>query len=320
MSRDAGDLPAADALPTRADVLAAARRIRDAVRVTPVLRSDALDALSGAHLLFKCEHQQPGGAFKLRGASHAVARLPTSVAHVCTHSSGNHGAALALAARARGMRCTVVVPEGAPRAKLENMRAAGADILRCAPTQAAREAGLAELVADTGAVPVPPYDHADVIAGQGTVALELLEQAPGLDAIVVPVGGGGLLAGTLLAAAGRCAVVGAEPAGADDTARSLACGRRLTDMQPDTICDGLRATVGVRNFQIIRRAACPVLTVDDDAVREAMRLIARHLGERVEPSAAIALAAVLGARERFAGRRVAVVLTGGNLDEDAPCG
>ena len=301
---------------THAAVVDAALRIADAVEQTPVLRSDVLDERCGVKLHFKCEHLQAIGAFKLRGASHALASLDMAQASagVCTHSSGNHGAALALAARQRGIACTVVVPEGANAQKLANIQQYGARIVRCAPTQAAREQTLSEIQAQTGAIPIPPYDHPDIICGQGTAALELLQQQPDLEGLLVPVGGGGLLAGSLLAADGHCPVWGCEPAGADDTARSLAAGKRLTDLQPQTICDGLRAVVGRLNFSVIQQHGAQILTVDDEAVIEAMQLLWRHLKQTVEPSAAITLAAVLRHPEQFRGRRLGLILSGGNVD------
>src|SRR5688500_6520666 len=240
-------------LPVFDDVLAAAARIAPHAHVTPVLRSRSLDALAGAELHFKAEHLQRVGAFKFRGACNAVwALAPEAAARgVVTHSSGNHGAALALAARSRRIPCHVVVPEGAVPGKLAAIEAYGAALHRCAPTQAAREAACAELQQRTGAVLVHPYTDPQVIAGQGTAALELLNASGPLDAVIVPVGGGGLASGTALAVAalspqGRLFL--AEPAGADDTARSLQAGERIATFAPDTLCDGLRALVGAPNL------------------------------------------------------------------------
>ena len=299
-----------------ANPVEAMARIAGVVRRTPVMRNDRLDTESGASLWFKCEHLQYTGSFKFRGASHAVSRLDDDCPGVATHSSGNHGAALAAAARVRGFGADVVMPENAVAVKVESVRRQGGTVHFCAPTQAAREQGLAELVA-RGRVAIPPYDHDDIIAGQGTVGLELLAQAPNLDVVVAPMGGGGLLSGITLAAA-RVAphvqVVGAEPAGADDAARSLAAGERVTQHSPHTIADGLRALIGVRNFAVLSGAGVPVLTVSEDAIISAMSWLWRELKQVVEPSGAVALAAVLQNRERFAGRRVGVVLSGGNLD------
>lgn len=309
-------------LPTYAQIQDAAARIAPYARVTPVMRSDALDGLAGAQLHFKCENLQRGGAFKFRGACNAVWALDEAAAArgVVTHSSGNHGNALALAAATRGIRAHVVVPEGAVRAKLEAIERAGAVLHRCAPTQAAREATTAQLVQDTGAVLVHPYADTQVMAGQGTLALELLVQAPDLDALVTPVGGGGLASGVAIAAHAQrpaLALYAAEPAGADDAARSLVRGERVTDVVPDTVCDGLRALVGEPNLQALRAHRIDIITVSDEETIAAMRLLWQELKLVVEVSSATAFAAILKARERFAGRRVGVVLTGGNVDLDA---
>ncbi|WP_049620701.1 pyridoxal-phosphate dependent enzyme [Frateuria defendens] len=310
------------ALPGLEDVRDAAARIAPYAVVTPVLRSAALDALAGAALHFKCENLQRGGAFKFRGACNAVWSLSAAEAArgVVTHSSGNHGNALALAAATRGIAAHVVVPEGAVQAKLDAIERAGAILHRCAPTTAAREAKAAEVQAATGAVLVHPYADARVIAGQGTLALELLAQAGPLEAVVAPVGGGGLIAGVAIAGHGvqpALAVHGAEPAGADEAARSLARGERVTDFVPDTLCDGLRGTLGVPNFAALRAHGIAITTVTDAECIAAMRLLWRELKLVVEVSSATVLAAVLKARGRFAGQRVGLVLTGGNVDLDA---
>jgi threonine dehydratase len=272
-------------------------------------------------LHFKAEHLQHGGAFKYRGASHAVWMLDEAAAArgVVTHSSGNHGRAVALAAAARGIPAHVVIPEGAIRSKVRAIEAAGAHIHRCAPTQAAREAETERVQAATGASLVHPYADPRVIAGQGTVALELLRQVSALDVLVVPVGGGGLASGcTVVAAALRpgMPVVGAEPSGADDTLRSLRAGQRVTDVVPETVCDGLRATVGAPNFAILRAHGVEVLTVTDAQVLAAMHLLWSELRQVVEPSSAIVLAVVLANPEVFADREVGLILTGGNVDLD----
>ena len=309
-------------LPTAGDVLTAAARIAAHAHCTPVLRSRALDEIAGCTLAFKAEHLQRGGAFKFRGACNAVRSLPADAAGkgVVTHSSGNHGAALALAARDRGTPCHVVVPEGAVAAKLANIERHGATIWRCPPTQAAREATCAQVQADTGATLVHPYADAAVIAGQGTAALELLGQTGPLDTLVVPVGGGGLAAGTALALAANapgCRLVLAEPAGAADTARSLGAGRREIDFSPDTVCDGLRGALGAPNFELLRDAGAEVVVVGDAATLAAMQLAWRVLKQVIEPSSAIALAAVLAEQRRFAGHRTGIILSGGNVDLEA---
>ena len=310
------------ALPVADDVLAAATRIAGHADLTPVLRSRTLDAMAGCQLLFKAEHLQRGGAFKFRGACNAVWSLSEAEAAqgVVTHSSGNHGAALALAARTRGIACHVVVPDGAVAAKLANIQRHGATLWRCEATQAAREATCAQVQQATGAQLVHPYADARVIAGQGTAALELAGQAGAPDVMVVPVGGGGLAAGTALALAAvapDCRLVLAEPAGAADTARSLAAGERRIDFVPDTVCDGLRGAVGAPNFELLQAAGAGVVVVDDDATIAAMRLAWQVLKQVVEPSSAIALAAVLAEPARFAGKRVGLVLSGGNVDLEA---
>ena len=310
------------ALPGFADLLAAAARIAPHAQVTPLLRSRTLDELSGAQLFFKCENLQRAGAFKFRGACNAVWALPEDEAAggVVTHSSGNHGAALALAARTRGIAAHVVVPRGAVPAKLAAIAAYGATVHECAPTMAAREAMAAQVQVDTGARLVHPFTDPLVIAGQGTAALELLAQAGTLDLVLTPVGGGGLVGGTAIAVAARggdARVIGAEPAGASDAHDSLARGERVTEHPADTVCDGLRGTIGEVNFALLRRYRVEVLTVDDAATLAAMRLLWQRLKLLVEPSSAIVLAALLQHRERFAGRRVGLLLSGGNVDLDA---
>jgi len=311
-----------NALPDLDAIRDAAARIAPHAVVTPVLRSAALDVLAGAELHFKCENLQRGGAFKFRGACNAVWSLTEDeAAHgVVTHSSGNHGNALALAAATRGIAAHVVVPEGAVQAKLDAIARAGGTLHRCAPSQSAREAMCAEVQARTGAVLVHPYADAWVMAGQGTIALELLRQAPTLDALVTPVGGGGLAAGVAIAAHALkhgLALFAAEPAGADDAARSLAAGSRVAAMTPDTVCDGLRALVGEPNLDALRAQRVEVVTVTDAETIDAMRLLWGELKQVVEVSSATVLAAILKQPRRFIGKRVGVVLTGGNVDLDA---
>lgn len=310
-------------LPGPADVRAAADRIRGHVHRTPVITCSSLDRMSGARLHFKCENLQKVGAFKFRGATNAVLCLTDEQAArgVATHSSGNHAAALALAAARRGVPAHIVMPRTAPAVKKAAVAAYGAHIVWCEPTVAAREEALAAVVAETGATFVHPYDHPDVIAGQGTAALELLEDVPDLDLLVAPIGGGGLLSGTTLAAAGRARVLGAEPAGADDACRSLRDGHLYPSVAPRTIADGLLTSLSERTFAILRGAAgvpCVerVVTVSEEAIVAAMR----HLFERaklvVEPSAAVPLAALLSEALDVAGARVGVILSGGNVDLD----
>ncbi|WP_062353721.1 threonine/serine dehydratase [Pseudoxanthomonas mexicana] len=309
-------------LPTFDDVLAAAARIAPHAHATPVLRSSALDAMAGCELHFKAEPLQRTGAFKFRGACNAVWALDDASAArgVVTHSSGNHGAALALAARTRGIPCHVVVPKGANAAKLANIARYGAHLHTCEATIDAREASAARVQAETGATLIHPYTHPHVIAGQGTAALELLNAHGPLEALVAPVGGGGLLSGTAITAAATapgCRIVGAEPEGAADTADSLAAGERRIDFVPDTVCDGLRGTLGEPNFALLHAHHVEVLTIPDTETLAAMRLLWQCLKLLVEPSSAIALAAVLRHRDRFAGQHVGVLLSGGNVDLDA---
>jgi threonine dehydratase len=239
---------------------------------------------------------------------------------VVTHSSGNHGAALALAARTRKIPAHIVVPEGAVAAKLANIDRAGGILHRCAPTQAAREEACEKVQRETGATLVHPYADARVMAGQGTIVLELLQQIPHLDTVIVPIGGGGLASGCAIALAAlspQARLVGAEPAGADDAFQSLQRGQRVTDIVPHTICDGLRATIGEPNLALLEAHRVEVITVDDAATLAAMRLVWTELKQTIEPSSAVVLAALLAQRERFAGQRVGLVLSGGNVDLDA---
>lgn len=301
---------------SHADILAAAARIAPFALHTPMKSSEALDALSGASLFFKCENLQVGGAFKFRGAINAVFALDeaTAACGVITHSSGNHGAALARAAKLRGIAAHVVVPEGAVPAKLEAMRAAGAIVHRCAATQSAREAMTRDLIAETGATLVHPYEDPRVMAGQGTATLELLTEVPALDAVIAPIGGGGLIAGTAIALDPvDIPLYGVEPEGAADTLASLLAAERITHLVPDTICDGLRAVVGVPNFAIIAEHVLQVLTVSDAQCRDAQAMAAEYLGMVIEPSSATVLAAVLANPALFAGKRVGLILTGGNV-------
>ncbi|HXO99517.1 MAG TPA: pyridoxal-phosphate dependent enzyme [Luteibacter sp.] len=308
-------------LPTFADVRDAAARIAPHALVTPVMRSDRIDALVGAPIVFKCENLQRGGAFKFRGATNAVWSLTDEEAAqgVVTHSSGNHGNALSIAARTRGIPAHVVIPEGAVKAKVDAIIAAGATVHRCAPTTAAREAMAAELQASTGATLVHPYADARVMAGQGTLVPELFRQVPGLDTVLFPVGGGGLASGCSIAAHGidpGIVLFGAEPEGADDAARSLEADERVGPFTAHTVCDGLRTLIGEPNFHALRDHGVSVLRVSDAEAIAAMKLLWSELRIVVEVSSATVLAAALRYPERFAGRRVGAVLTGGNVDLD----
>ncbi len=307
--------------PTLDDIQEAHERIRGAVHETPVYSSSLLDQRVGGELFFKCENLQKVGAFKARGASNAVLSLDEAEASrgVATHSSGNHGAALAMAAARRGISAHIVMPSNAPAVKKAAVAAYGAEVIECEPTLAARESTLAELVADSGASVVHPYADPRVIAGQGTVALELLSQLEQLDQVVVPVGGGGLLSGVALVVKHlrpEVEVVAVEPAGADDAFRSFGLGTLQPQTSPDTIADGLRAGLGEINFRIIQQHVDTIITVEDHTIVEAMKLQWSRLKTVVEPSGAVSFAGALEYPERFAGRRSALVITGGNVDLD----
>jgi threonine dehydratase len=297
------------------------QRIAPHTHRTPIYTSSLLDDIAGARLHFKCENLQKVGAFKARGACNAVFSLSDGEAAkgVATHSSGNHGAALAMAAARRGIAAHIVMPDNAPRAKRDAVAAYGATIVECASTQVAREQTLDELVARIGAHVVHPYNDARVIAGQGTVGLEILEQLEDLDAVVVPVGGGGLLAGVALAVKSlnpAIEVIAIEPAGADDAFRSFGLGRLIPQTSPNTVADGLRAGLGELNFRIIQKHVDTILTVEDSTIIEAMKLMWSRLKTVVEPSGAVSFAGILEHPERFKKRRVALVISGGNLDLD----
>lgn len=284
-----------------------------------------LDKLSGRELFFKCENFQKVGAFKFRGACNAVLRLPADVASrgVVTHSSGNHAQALALAASIRGIDAHVVMPHNAPTVKRRAVEHYGAKIYPCEPTLAARETLAAQVIQETGATLIPPYDHPDIIAGQGTMAIEFIEQAEGLDAIMAPVGGGGMISGISIAAKAidsTMRVFAAEPAGADDAARSLAARRLIPQTSPDTVADGLLTSLGEWTWPIIRDHVEHVVTVTDEQILAAMRLVWERMKIIIEPSAAVAVAAVLcdEFRSLTGISRVGVVLSGGNVDLDRP--
>jgi len=299
----------------------ARRRIAPHIEETQVMISYPLDELAGALLYFKCENLQLSGSFKIRGATNAVFSLSEAEAArgVVTHSSGNHGAALALAAQMRGIRAWVVMPRNAPQVKVRAVEAYGADISFCEPTLAAREAAAAELLRSTGGTLIHPYDDDRVIAGQGTAALELLEEIPDLDIICAPVSGGGLLSGTAIAAKSlrpEIVVIGCEPANADDAARSLAAGQLEPGSTKFTIADGLRATLSLRTFAILRERVDRILLVTEQEIVESMHLITEHLRSTVEPSGAVAASPALHRQIEGEDLRIGIILSGGNLDPD----
>jgi threonine dehydratase len=306
-------------LPDLKAIHEALRRIEAQIHRTPVLTCASLDEMAGAPLYFKCENFQKCGAFKFRGAANAIALLSEAEARrgVVTHSSGNHAAALSLAARARGATAWIVMPWNAPESKRAAVQAYGGRITECAPTMAAREAAAREIIERTGAVMVHPYNDARVIAGQGTAALEFLEQVPGLDFILSPVSGGGLLSGTAIAAKSLrppIRVIGCEPKNADDAWRSLASGRIEPMEQPDTIADGLRASLCERTFAAIRAHVDEVALVSEEEIVEAMRHVWERMKIIIEPSAAVAAAVAVFRKVDWQGKKVGVILSGGNVD------
>lgn len=308
-------------LPTLVDIQQAATRIHPYAHRTPVFTCTSLNQMVGAELFCKCENLQKVGAFKFRGACNAVFALSEAEAQrgVATHSSGNHGAALALAARLRGVPAWIVMPETAPAVKKTAVAGYGGHIVFCAPTQADREAMLAQVTAETGATFIPPYNHPQVIAGQGTAALELCADVSGLDVIMAPVGGGGLISGTALAVAALSPgtrVIAAEPSGADDAYRSMQAGHIIPSVQPKTLADGLLTSLGELTFAIIQQHVEQIVTVSEAAIVKAMRTVWERMKIIIEPSAAVPIAALLEKRLDLTGQRIGVILSGGNVDLD----
>ncbi|MBI2994505.1 MAG: pyridoxal-phosphate dependent enzyme [Gammaproteobacteria bacterium] len=312
----------AQAVPTIDDIRAAARRIAPYIHRTPVLTCRGIDELAGGNLVFKCENFQKVGAFKMRGASNVVAQLDPAVRQrgVATHSSGNHGAALALAARNFGIKSFVVMPENASEVKKRAVAAYGAEITYCGPSLESRDRVLSGVVARTGATVIHPYNDYRIIAGQGTAALELLEDFDDLDVVMAPVGGGGLISGTAIAAKAllpRTQVIGVEPEEVDDALQSLRSGLIMPATDRRSIADGLLASLGNRTFSVIRGYVDDIVTVSESAIIQAMRLIWERMKIVVEPSAAVPLAALLTGKFDLRGRRAGVILSGGNVDLDA---
>ncbi len=308
-------------IPSIESIREAAVRIKPYVHRTPVFTSVIVNGICGAELFFKAENMQKVGAFKARGAVNAVFSLSEKEVSygVATHSSGNHAAALAYAAQCRGVKAYVVMPENAPAVKKAAVAGYGAEITYCAPTQQAREEALDNLVRHTGAVFIHPYDNFNVISGQGTAALELMDQVPDLDTVLAPVGGGGLLSGTALAVFGlnpAVDIIGAEPLEADDAFRSLQAGKIIPVEKPNTIADGLRTSLSELTFHIINTHVAAIKTVDESAIIEAMRLIWERMKIVVEPSAAVTLAVLLTRREELQGFKIGLILSGGNADLD----
>ncbi len=309
------------AAPTIKEILEAAERIKPYAHRTPVFTCASLDRQVGAKVFLKCENLQKVGAFKFRGACNAVLSLPKSDLErgVMTHSSGNHAQALALAARLRGIQAYIVMPNNSPAVKKEAVAGYGGKITFCEPTLEARESTQAQVIAETGATAVHPYNNYQVIAGQGTAALELLQDIPDLEAIIAPVGGGGLLSGTAIAAtelAPRIRVIGAEPEGADDAFRSLAAGKIVPSVNPQTIADGLRTSLGDLTFPIIQKRVEQIVTVSEAAIVTAMKFVWQRTKMIIEPSSAVAVSALWERKIDLTGRRVGVILSGGNVDLD----
>jgi len=308
-------------IPTFADVEAAAVRIAPHVHRTPVLTSRFLNGLTGAELFFKCENLQKAGAFKARGASNAVFGLTEAQAArgVATHSSGNHGTCLSYAAGRRGIPCTVVMPRTAPQAKKDAVRGYGGRVVECEPSTSSREAVFAEVVAETGAEFVHPYNDPRVIAGQGTCSLELIADVPELDAVIAPIGGGGMISGTCLAlshVAPGVKIYAAEPEQADDAFRSFRAGHIIADDAPETVADGLKVPLKELTWHFVRSHVTDILTASEEEIVEAMKLIWKRMKVVMEPSSAVPLATILKNPELFRGQRVGVIITGGNVDLD----
>jgi len=303
-------------------IRAAHERIRSHIHHTPVLTSEGLNEANGASLFFKCENFQKIGAFKARGATNAVFALDDVTAQhgVATHSSGNHGAAVARAAKLRGIPAHIVMPSNSAKVKIRAVESYGAHIVFCEPTEEARESTCAEVITKTGATLIHSFENEHVIAGQGTAAVELLEDVRNLDVVMCPVGGGGLLSGTAIAAKSmrpQIKVIAVEPANADDAAQSFHAGRRIVTEKKFTIADGLRTNVGEPNFRIIQRYVDNIVTVSEEAIVAAMRTIWETMKIIIEPSAAVPCAAILERAIELNGKRAGIILTGGNVDLDA---
>lgn len=307
--------------PTLEDIRQSHEAITDLIHRTPVMTCASIDRIAGAKLFFKCENFQKVGAFKMRGAANAAVRLSASEreAGLATHSSGNHAQAVARAAQVLGCPAYIVMPENAPMIKKKATEGYGAEVILCTPTQAARESTLAEVVARTGATFIHPYDNYDVIAGQATAALELHEAVPDLTAIISPVGGGGLMSGTALTThylRPGVQIFGSEPQAVDDAWRSFHSGHIENNPTANTIADGLKTTLGEKTFPIIKRHLEEIYTVSEPQIVAAMRLVWERMKIIIEPSCAVPLAAVLANPDVFAGQRVGIILTGGNVDLD----
>ena len=303
------------------EIIDSHKRIKPFIHRTQIVTNQSLNSLSSAKIFCKCENFQKAGSFKIRGATNVIEQLTVKDMErgIVTASSGNHGAALAMAVTRKGGKVTVVMPHNSSAKKIDNVRRNGGNIVWCEPNQESREDVLKKLVEDTGAIVVHPYNDKRIIAGQGTAALEFLQDQPDLDIIVAPVSGGGLLGGTLCAAKNikpDIQVFGAEPKEADDAYRSLQHGERVANETTNTICDGLRAQIGILNFPIIQELVDGIITLKENEIIEAMRMIWERLKIIVEPSSAITLAAVLKDNAKFQNKKVGLIFSGGNIDID----
>ena len=306
---------------TLKDIEKAHDRIRPFIHRTPILTNSSLNELSGAELFFKCENFQKAGSFKIRGATNAVQLLSKEDLKkgIATTSSGNHGAALSMAVTRRGGKTHVVMPHNTPKIKVENVKRNGGEIVWCETSQESREGVLEDLVKKNGSEVIHPYNDERIIAGQGTCAKELIEDCPDLDIIVSPVSGGGLIGGTLIMAneiEEKIEVYGAEPSEADDAFRSLAAGKIIPNKTINTICDGLRAQIGALNFPILKEFVSEIITITEEEVIDAMRMVWERMKLIVEPSCSITLAAVLKRKAQFSNKRIGLILSGGNVDLD----
>ena len=308
-----------DHIPSLSDIKRAHQRISKYIIHTPILTSQSVNDMTGAEIFFKCENFQKVGAFKMRGAANAIFSLRPEerVNGFATHSSGNHAQAVALAAKLAGCKAYIVMPKNAPVVKKNAVKEYGAEIIYCEPNEQSRQETCDRVVADTGAIFIPPFDDYAIIAGQATAAKELVEDTPDLDVIMTPVGGGGLSAGTALVAkyiVPTTQVILAEPKNADDAHRSFKTGKLQTVHDPDTIADGLKVSLGERNFDIIKKYVSDILTVEEDEIINAMQIIWERMKIIIEPSCAVPLAAVIKNKERFAGKKIGIIITGGNVD------
>jgi threonine dehydratase len=306
-------------IPDISDIRQANERIKNQIHRTPIMSSKLINEITGSEIFFKCENLQKVGAFKFRGASNAVLSLNDEEAHqgVATHSSGNHAQALALAASMRGIPAYIVMPDNSPDVKKEAVAGYGGKIIYCEPTLQARESTLEKVVNETGACFIHPYNNFMVISGQGTAALEIFEDIHNLDIIMTPVGGGGLLSGTSIttkAVSTNTKVIAGEPKGADDAYRSLLKGRIMPSINPKTIADGLLTSLSELTFSIISKNVNEIITVSEESIIEAMKLIWTRLKLIVEPSACVTLAAILDNKTKFADKKIAIILSGGNID------